>query len=33
MAFHLIYTPLYGREFLRGFEKAVSDWVVCIGIL
>ena len=23
--FHLIYTPPYGREFLRGFEKAVSE--------
>jgi hypothetical protein len=23
--FHLIYTPLYGREFLRGFGKAVSE--------
>ena len=23
--FHLIYTPPYVREFLRGFEKAVSE--------
>jgi hypothetical protein len=23
--FHLIYTPPYGREFLRGLEKAVSE--------
>ena len=23
--FHLIYTPPYGREFLRGVEKAVSE--------
>jgi hypothetical protein len=23
--FHLIYTPPYGREFLRGFEKAISE--------
>jgi hypothetical protein len=24
-AIHLIYTPAYEREFLRGFEKAVSE--------
>ena len=24
-AIHLVYTPPYGREFLRGFGKAVSE--------
>jgi hypothetical protein len=24
-AIHLIYPPPHGREFLRGFEKAVSE--------
>jgi hypothetical protein len=23
--FHLMYTPPYGREFPRGFEKAISE--------
>jgi hypothetical protein len=23
--FHLMYTPPYGREFLKGFEKTISE--------
>ena len=29
--FHLIYTPPYGREFLRGFEKAVSEGLCALA--